>query len=101
MIKASRTRVGNDWAIIYCHEDNSAMISTAKRGANPTMRHLGRVHGIQVNWIHQECSKWYVALGYMSSGYMAADIHTKAIPEERKIEWIRVRQNINMLDLVI
>ena len=87
-------------AIIYLHEDNSAMISVAKRGANPTMRHLGCVHGISVNWIYQGCSKDYVALGYMLSDQMAANIHTKAFPEDRKLEWIRNRQNINVFDLI-
>ena len=63
------------------------------------MTHLGRVHGIQISWIAQECAKVYVASGYMLSDKMAANIHTKAFPEERREEWVRHRQTINVFNM--
>ena len=34
--------------IIY-HEDNDAMIQVVEIGRNPTMRHVGRIHGISID----------------------------------------------------
>ena len=32
------------------HEDNQAMIRACYTGKNPTMRYLGRVHRISIQW---------------------------------------------------
>ena len=34
------------------HEDNETMIRVCETGRNPTMRHLGRVHIVGVQWLH-------------------------------------------------
>ena len=34
------------------HEDNQAAIRVCSTGRNPTMRHLGRMHGVQISWLH-------------------------------------------------
>ena len=48
------------------HEDNTAMISVCKNGRNPTMRWLGRVHGLAINFLHQEVQKPYMLLGHIA-----------------------------------
>ena len=58
------------------HEDNEAMIQVAKLGSNPTMRHIGRVHGISVSFLHQEFSRKDTHLGHLDGKQMAADTHT-------------------------
>ena len=37
-------------AKVVCHDDDSAMINVCQNVWNPTMRHLGRVHGISVTF---------------------------------------------------
>ena len=39
------------------HEDNQAVILIIMSGRNPTMRHLGRVHRISVQWMHENLGK--------------------------------------------
>ena len=56
------------------------------------LRHLGRIHGISIAFMHQEFCKDYLPLGYLDSEFMAADIHTKAYPEHRASEWFHMRQ---------
>ena len=80
------------------HEDNTAMISVCKNGRNPTMRWLGRVHGISINFIHQEVLKPYILLGHINTEGMAGDIYTKSFSESDAAAWTRARQNINAAD---
>ena len=35
------------------HEDNQAMIKVVESGRNPTMRYIGRTHGVSVAWLHE------------------------------------------------
>lgn len=35
------------------HEDNQAMVLVVLSGRNPTMRHLGRVHRVSVQRLHE------------------------------------------------
>ena len=83
-------------AIIF-HEDNSAMVSICKTGSNPSLRHLGRVHNVGLNFLHQEVHKPYVSLGYIAPKEMCADIHTKSFPSARADEWNAVRRNVNVI----
>ena len=39
------------------HEDNQATILVTMSGRNPTMRHLGRVHCVDVSWLHERLGK--------------------------------------------
>ena len=73
------------------------MIQVVKNGKNPTMRHLGRVHGIGVNFLHQEIGKSYCSLGHISSENMCGDIHTKAFSDRDREVWDRARRNINVI----
>ena len=84
-------------ARLIFHEDNTAMISVCKNGRNPTMRWLGRVHGISINFLHQEVKKPYVLLGHIASEHMAGDIHTKSFGPAEAAVWNRARQNINVI----
>ena len=63
----------------------------------PTMRHIGKVHGISIALLHQETWKPYMRLGPTHTDLMAADIHTKFYPEKAAAAWEKVRTLINVL----
>ena len=60
------------------HEDNQAMIKVVQSGRNPTMRYLGRTHGVSVAWLHETFKGDDLQLAYEISARMCADIFTKA-----------------------
>ena len=69
------------------HEDNQAMIRVCETGKNPTMRHLGRTHGVSVAWLHEQLAvRKLVDLEYTDSNLMAADIYTKAFTDADRWE---------------
>mgnify|MGYP007060145185 CR=1 FL=1 len=82
--------------VCYFHEDNTALIRVVKTGRNPTMRHLTRVHGVDISSMHEKfaADTWHIH--YEKSEKMAADIYTKAFTN--KVKWDQVRTLINVLD---
>ena len=82
----------NSVPLLAFHDDNQAMVQVMNSGSNPVMRHIGRVHDVSVEFMHQEFAKPYTALGYIDTKKMAADIHTKAYPDSRQGEWETVRK---------
>ncbi len=61
------------------------------------MRHLTRVHGVDIASMHETYSKndaWHIH--YEKSDKMAADIYTNAFTSKQK--WDQVRTLINVLD---
>jgi hypothetical protein len=58
-------------------EDNTAMIRVCETGRNPTMRHLGRTHGVSVAWLHERFQSDGAHLQYVDTAQQAADIYTK------------------------
>ena len=78
-------------AKLPCHEDNEVAIRVCRSGRNQTMRHLGRVHGITVAWLHEQYANGLFNLVYEPSATMAADIFTKGFtnPETwRSVGWL-------------
>ena len=49
--RADKAENGYVWTTF--HEDNQTMIRVVETGRNPTMRHLGRTHYIQVSWLNE------------------------------------------------
>ena len=66
-----------DLAINF-HEDNSAMIQIMTTGHNPTLRHLGGTHRVDVRWLHERFRENWTKLIKEPTATMAADIFTKA-----------------------
>ena len=64
--------------LLQFHEDSQAMIQICKNSRNPTMRHLGRTHGISVAYLRDTFTQGRFNLMYENSASMAADIYTKA-----------------------
>ena len=38
---------------LQCLEDNQAMMRVVETGRNPTMRYIGRTHGVSIAWLHE------------------------------------------------
>ena len=66
---------------LVVHEDNQAMIKVVQSGRNPTMRYLGRTHGVSVAWLHETFKGEDLDLAYEQSSRMSADIFTKAFTD--------------------
>ena len=67
------------------------MIQVCRTGRNPTMRHLGRTHGISIQWLHDETTKDTCELHYIETSSMAADIFTKFFPQSKASTWTEAR----------
>ena len=87
--------LGRSLRIIF-HEDNQATIAVCKTGKNPTMRHLGRTHQVDVAWLHERFQSKDFELQYTESEHMAADIFTKAFTDSEK--WKHACSLINLVD---
>ena len=78
--------------ICFVHEENSACISVICSGKNPTMRHIGRTQGINIQMLHEFVgminSDAPCALVKTESADMVADIHTKGFTNAE--EWIEI-----------
>ena len=60
-------------------EDNQAPLQVLKTGKNPTMRHLGRTHRVNLAWLSEVFrDNKQVSVKYCQSADQAADILTKA-----------------------
>ena len=78
-------------------EDNTAKIRIVETGRNPTMRTIGRTHGICIRELHERFQKDDLNLRYCKTNSMAADIFAKAF--ECKDRWDKACQLIGMYRL--
>jgi len=83
---------------LQLHEDNAACIRVMETGRNPTMRHLGRTHRIDVAWTAERIQGPDVELIKTDTKIMAADIHTKPFPDALRSDWERDLRLINIVD---
>ena len=81
---------------LVVHEDNQAMIKVVESGRNPTMRYIGRTHGVSVAWLHETFKGEDLALAYEITSRMCADIYTKAFTDADK--WKLACWLINICD---
>ena len=81
---------------LHLHEDNQAMIRVVETGRNPTMRYIGRTHGVSVAWLHETFQRDELKLAYELSARMCADIFTKGFTEADK--WNLVCKLICIID---
>ena len=83
------------------HEDNQAMIRFVETGKNPTMRHMGRAHRIDVAWLCQRFEGDDVVMHKTCSQDMAADIFTKPFPDSKVTAWENDLKLIGIVDRVL
>ena len=66
-------------------EDNSAAIITMKNGHSPAMRHIGRIHRVDLAFIAECSAAKHFSVEYCPTSLMRADIFTKAF--SCKVRW--------------
>ena len=80
------------------HEDNQAAIMVVNSGRNPTMRHLGRVHRVSIQWLHERMgthpNRDLTVLFYENTHNMSADIYTKSFNNPHS--WYHALRLINV-----
>ena len=72
------------------------MIRVVETGRNPTMRYIGRTHGVSVAWLHETFKGEDLNLAYELTSRMCADIYTKAFTDADK--WRLACWLINICD---
>ena len=70
--------------VIQFQEDNPAAIRVITTGKNPSMRHMGRTHRVDLAWLHECFLAKHFSLVVCPTLRMAADIFTKAF-----VLWIK------------
>ena len=72
------------------------MIQVCRTGRNPTMRHLGRTHRVDVHWLHERFSDPAFVLYKEDTKGMRADVFTKGFTDADK--WGYALYLINHID---
>jgi hypothetical protein len=67
-------------------EDNSAAIRVIETGRNPSMRHMGRTHRVDLAFLHECLNIGHFSIEYCDTKRMAADVFTKAFRNSQKWE---------------
>ena len=75
--------------------DNQAMIEVVRTGRNPTMRHLSRVRGVAIGFLHEQYQTGLIRMEYITTSLMAADIYTKGFTDAAK--WFTLCGLINVI----
>ena len=71
----------------------------AETGRNPSMRHIGRTHGVQIGWIHETFKRGTAVLHYVPTDKQRADMFTKMFREVAK--WNSAVELIGMLSVPV
>ena len=80
--------------ILMLLEDNESTYQIIKSGKNPTMRHITRTHGVNIQWLHDLYKKGEFRAIYTSSESQCADIFTKSFKDVPK--WKQAVDNIGV-----
>ena len=76
-------------SLTHCisHGDNAAMVLICHSGRNPSMRHMGRTHGISLTLLHGEVAVTKgTKMGFIGTEQMAADIFTKFFSDRKIVD---------------
>ena len=86
-------------ATVILHDDNESMIAVARTGKNPTMRHLERIHGISIAWLHEMFNRDEHARVYELSFKMALEALTPshdAESSQRQGRWWMIFRHFHL-----
>ena len=62
-------------------EDNESTFQIIKTGKNPTMRHISRTHGVNIQWLHDAYQRQLFGMKIAKTDEQVADIFTKHFRE--------------------
>ncbi len=80
---------------MYLFEDNQATSRIVSTGKYPTLRHVRRMHGVSISWLHDAYQKGVFQFFDCTTEYEAADIFTKHFTDVRK--W---RHSLDLIGIV-
>ena len=83
--------LGRSVQCVLC-EDNETCIRVLETGRNPTMRHIGRTHKVDVAFLHERFIDGDICIEATESENQSADIFTKSFVLKEK--WTRARDMI-------
>ena len=64
--------------MLYCLEDNDAVIKTIVKGRSPNLRHVGRTHRVDLDWLFERTMKDPgIFVKYVGTKEQLADILTR------------------------
>ena len=69
---------------MYLFEDNQATMKIIQTGKYPTLRHVRRMHGVSISWLHDAHVAEHFTLWDCATDYQSADIFTKHFTDIRK-----------------
>ena len=69
---------------VYLFEDNQATLRIIQTGKYPTLRHVRRMHGVSISWLHDAFNAGHFKVFDCDTNYQAADIFTKHFTDVRK-----------------
>jgi hypothetical protein len=75
-------------------EDNDAAVKIIRSGRNPSIRHMGRTHNVDLAFLHECLQNGHYTTEYCKSAAQAADIFTKEIRDAAS--WNRVCRLIGL-----
>ena len=75
-------------------EDNESTYQIIKTGRNPTMRHISRTHGVNIQWPHDVYTKGDMNMIYTRTEAQCADIFIKNFRDVQK--WHKAVQDIGV-----
>jgi hypothetical protein len=73
--------------VLHVMEDHTAAMRIVMTGKNPTIRHMGRTHKVDIAWLHERISEGSMVVEITKSEEQAADIFTKFFPTGKAKEW--------------
>ena len=67
-----------DAAKLFLLEDNDAVLKMIRRGRSAQMRHVGRTHRVNIDWLFEKCSSdRAIRPRYVNTTWQIADLLTK------------------------
>jgi hypothetical protein len=82
---------------MHFYEDNEAAELIIKSGRNPALRHVGRTHKVDMDWLHELHENKTFVLHGCPTQYMKADIHTKAFPDAKLEDWASLLKQMGIV----
>ena len=69
---------------VYLFEDNQATLRIIQTGKYPTLRHVRRMHGVSISWLHDAYNAGHYLPWDCATDFQAADVFTKHFTDMSK-----------------
>jgi len=83
---------------VIVFEDNEAGQRIIETGKNPSMKHIGRTHRVDLAWLHERYIHKNFLIRRCDTKDQAADIFAKSFPSSKVVAWNLGLKNIAHCD---